>query len=268
MAIERSLHYGQGRNNQRTPMEKDRTIIAKIKAFSERWTTASGQSGMLQRNSVGTSERCSMERSAQTFSIAQHVLASIARLGRTRRMGTGMDCTDPRTGRTGPTQLDEYFCRWNVCSGKKRGLCVGKTKRGKGTKLMVVASGEGIPLGVYVASATPHEIKLIEPTLDKTALLKNHEGYLVADRAYDSDPLRDRLAQRGLELICPHKINRCKPKRQDGRKLRRYRHRWIIERTIAWLQNYRRVAVRWDRKVDIYRAFVHLACVMILLNRF
>ena len=133
---------------------------------------------------------------------------------------------------------------------------------------MVVASGEGLPLGVHVASASPHEAKLIETTLDETALPEEHRGHLVADRAYDSDPLRDRLEERGLELVCPHRINRRKPKRQDGRTLRRYRKRWIIERTIAWLQNYRRIVVRWDRYVSIYRAFVHVACIMILLNRF
>jgi len=179
-----------------------------------------------------------------------------------------MDSPHPRAGRRRPVKLDEHFYGWNVFTRKKRGSCVGKTKRGKGTKLMVVASGEGLPVGVHVASATPHETKLVEITLDKTTLPENHEGYIVADRAYDSDPLRDRLEDRGLELVCPHKINRRKPKRQDGRKLRRYRHRWIVERTIAWLQNYRRITVRWDRKVSIYRAFVHVACIMILLNRF
>jgi transposase len=209
-----------------------------------------------------------MERSTGAFSIPKHMLATITRLGRTRRLGTSLDSSYPGAGRTRPTQLDEHFCGWNVFTRKKRGFCVGKTKRGKGTKLMVVASGEGIPLGVHVASASPHEIKLIETTLDETALPENHEGYLVADRAYDSDPLRDRLEDRGLELVCPHKINRRKPKRQDGRKVWRYRKRWIIERTIAWLQNFRRIVIRWDRKVLIYRAFVHVACIMILLNRF
>jgi len=119
-----------------------------------------------------------------------------------------------------------------------------------------------------VASASPHEVKLIETTLDETALPEEPRGHLVADRAYDSDPLRDRLEERGLELVCPHKINRRKPKRQDGRTLRRYRKRWIIERTIAWLQNYRRIVIRWDRYVSMYKAVVHVACIMILRNRF
>ncbi|NLK45227.1 MAG: transposase, partial [Treponema sp.] len=58
---------------------------------------------------------------------------------------------------------------------------------------------------------------------------------LIYDKAADSDPLRERLKKRGIDLIVPHKTNRRKPKTQDGRKLRRYRKRWKIERTISWI---------------------------------
>lgn len=121
---------------------------------------------------------------------------------------------------------------------------------------------------MHLASATPHETTLIEAALDQSVLPEDGPHCLVADRGYDSDPLRDRLAARGLDLVCPHRQNRIKPKRQDGRKLRRYRKRWIIERTMAWLQNFRRVVVRWDKTFSIYKAFVHVACIVILLKRF
>ncbi len=90
---------------------------------------------------------------------------------------------------------------------------------------------------------------------------------MIADRGYDSDPLRKRLARRGIELICPHRKNRRKPPTQDGRALRRYQRRWIIERTIAWLGNYRRLAVRYDRSLTVYRGFFHIACFMLVLRR-
>lgn len=90
---------------------------------------------------------------------------------------------------------------------------------------------------------------------------------MIADRGYDSDPLREKLAQQGIELIAPHRINRSKPRTQDGRALRRYRRRWIVERTIAWLGNYRRLTTRWDRSLTIYQAFFHIACFMIVLRR-
>jgi transposase len=90
---------------------------------------------------------------------------------------------------------------------------------------------------------------------------------VITDRAYDSDPLRDRLRGRGIELICPHKSNRVRPATQDGRTLRRYRKRWIVERTIGWLGNFRRLVVRYDRSLKIYGAFFHIACFMIVLRR-
>ena len=89
---------------------------------------------------------------------------------------------------------------------------------------------------------------------------------MIADRTYDSDPLRRSLAQRGIELICPHRSNRSKPKTQDGRPLRRYRKRWKIERTFAWLGNFRRLVVRYERYLIVYQAFFHLACCLILLR--
>ena len=90
---------------------------------------------------------------------------------------------------------------------------------------------------------------------------------VIADKAYDSDPLRKRLRQRGIELIVPHRCNRKKPATQDGRTLRRYRRRWIVERTNAWLGNFRRLVVRYDRSLTIYGAFFHIACFMIVLRR-
>jgi transposase len=91
---------------------------------------------------------------------------------------------------------------------------------------------------------------------------------LVADRAYDSDPLRKRLLAKGWDLVCPHRRGRVKPKTQDGRKLRRYRRRWKIERTISWIGSFRRLLVRHEYYSFIYQGFLHLACILICLRRF
>ena len=142
---------------------------------------------------------------------------------------------------------------------------MGKTKRGKGTKWMVVVDGQGLPLGSQLASASPAEVTLAQTTLDAIQA-ETQPARLIADKAYDSDPLREALEKRGIELICPHRVNRRKPKRQDGRPLRRYRKRWKVERTIAWLGNFRRLVVRYERKIQMYQAFFHLACCIILLR--
>ena len=152
---------------------------------------------------------------------------------------------------------------------------MGKTKRGKGTKWMVVGDGQGVPLGIFLESASPAEVTLLEPTLETVAVPRRGPGRprknperIILDKAYDSDPLRTRLAKRGIDMICPHKSNRIKPATQDGRKLRRYKRRWIIERTIAWLANFRRLVVRYERKIMMYQAFFHVACLIIVARQF
>lgn len=151
---------------------------------------------------------------------------------------------------------------------------MGRTKRGKGTKWMVVVDGQGVPLANHLDSASPHEVTLIETTLENVAVPRGGPGRprknptrLIYDVAADSDPLRDRLKRRGIELICPHRRNRKKPRRQDGRKLRRYRRRWKVERTFAWIGNFRRLAMRWDRHLRAYQAFFNLACLLITLRQ-
>jgi transposase len=91
-------------------------------------------------------------------------------------------------------------------------------------------------------------------------------GGWVNDRAADSNPLHERLAQHGIELVCPHRKGRVRKPTQNGRKLRRYRKRWKIERTIAWLHDFRRVVTRYVY-AHLYNGFVKLACLMICLRR-
>jgi transposase len=69
-------------------------------------------------------------------------------------------------------------------------------------------------------------------------------------------------------MIAPHRRNRKKHKTQDGRTLRRYRRRYKVERFFAWLQNYRRVLIRYERHVENFLGFVQLACVLMLLKHF
>ena len=142
---------------------------------------------------------------------------------------------------------------------------MGKTKRGKGTKLMALADASGLPLAVHAASASPHEVTLLEATLAASCVGEEPER-LIGDRAYDSDPLDGALQERGIEMIAPHRRNRKKRKTQDGRKLRRYKRRWKIERLFAWLSNFRRLVVRYERRVDNYLGLVKLGCIVILLR--
>lgn len=103
------------------------------------------------------------------------------------------------------------------------GADIGKTKRGRGTKLMVLADGRGVPLGVRIAPASPAEAKLIESTLEQVAVPRSGSGRprtkplrLIYDKAADSDALRLRLKKRGIDLICPHRSNRKNPRSKIG----------------------------------------------------
>ncbi len=144
---------------------------------------------------------------------------------------------------------------------------MGKTKRGKGTKLVALADGSGLPISVCAASASPHEVTLVGEVL-AAVFLDEWPERLIGDRAYDSDPLDAGLAEEGIEMIAPHRRNRKKPKTQDGRKLRRYKRRWKIERLFAWLHNFRRLVVRYERRAENYLGFAKLGCIIILLRRF
>ena len=142
---------------------------------------------------------------------------------------------------------------------------MGPTKRGKGSKLMAVADGHGLPLAVDVASASPAEVRLVISTLEARFIPQLPER-LIGDKAYDSDPLAEQLAEGNVELIAPNRRNR-KIKTQDGRPLRRYKRRWKIERLFAWLHNFRRLVTRWEYDVLNFLGFVQLGCIVILLRR-
>ena len=142
---------------------------------------------------------------------------------------------------------------------------MGKTKRGKGSKLMVIADAHGLPLSMYTDAASPHEVTLVEATLAEMFTL-GQPRRLIGDRAYDSDPLDETLQGMGIELIAPHKSNRKKPPTQDGRPLRRYKRRWKIERLFAWLNKFKRVFTRWEHSIEHYNNFIYLALIMILMK--
>ena len=203
------------------------------------------------------------------------LLAAAAGLGGAGRLAEYLACVPRRVERTPTTELERIVPRRQFCSSQKGGAAVGKTRRGKGTKWMVVVDGAGVPLGDYLHSASSAEVTLAETTLATIRVARRHHPgrprqkpeRVIADGGYDSDPLRERLARRGIQLIAPHHSNRRKPATQDGRALRRYQRRWIVERTIGWLGNFRRLVVRYDRSLTIYRAFFHIACFMLVLRR-
>jgi transposase len=134
-------------------------------------------------------------------------------------------------------------------------------------KLEVVADASGLPLAMATAAADASERDLVAQALDEVPVDVPPGTPVLMDKGYDSDPLRDELKGAGYEPIIPHRRNRVRPSRNDGRRFRRYKRRYRIERTNAWLHCYRGVAVRWSRYSFMYDGLVYIAFIHMALQR-
>ncbi len=175
-----------------------------------------------------------------------------------------------RSGDSPRVQLESSAAgpRWHARSGrglrgcellsrKKGGAAVGKTKRGKGTKCVVLVDGQGIPLGSHTDSASPAEITLLDNVIGEIRVPKRGPGRprtrpkrVIGDEAYGSDPARKRLRKRGINLLVHHRENHRNVNRQDDRLWDRYKRRYIAERTVSWIINYRRIVVRYENHIN------------------
>jgi transposase len=220
-----------------------------------------------QRHTLDSANRRTMVRITSAVSAQKHLPSIFPAVEQIGSLYQNTDGIGPGLEEAWRDRHQRRIYRWHFCSCKKRGDGVGKTKRGKGTKIMGITDAFGFPISVSTSSASPHEITLVEDTLD-ACFLKNVPEKITGDMAYDSDPLDERLAkERGVELIAPHKHNRVKPPTQDGRTFRRYKKRWKVERFFAWLQNFRRLVVRYEYQLENFLAMIRLGCIVILLRR-
>ena len=97
-----------------------------------------------------------------------------------------------------------------------------------------MADRTGFPLAIHIESASPHEVTLVEATLE-SRFVAEKLLYLVKDRSSDSNLLDKMLNTDGIDLTAPHRKSRIQPVTQDSRKFRRHQHHWKIERLNAWL---------------------------------
>ena len=172
-------------------------------------------------------------------------------------------CVEERDG----YRLYECFIDGTFSKAKGGGDGIGCTRVGKGVKIMVLVDARGLPVAIDTTSASPHESRLVQRLFDFMLTAQTPER-VIGDKAYDCDQLDEDLAERGTELIAPHRANR-KPENvtQDRRPLQRYRRRWKVERTIAWIQHFRRLCIRWEKSTILFRGFLHLACTVLLLRQ-
>ena len=124
-----------------------------------------------------------------------------------------------------------------------------------------------LPVAADTSSASPHESRLVQRLFD-FMLTEQPPERVIGDKAYAGDQLDEELAERGTELIAPPRANR-KPENvaQDRRPLQRYRRRWKVERTIAWIQHFRRLCIRWEKSTMLFQGCLPLACTVLLLRQ-
>lgn len=141
------------------------------------------------------------------------------------------------------------------------------TDRGKpGTKRHVIVDRQGIPLATRLTGANRHDSAVFEDVVDAILPIRRRRGRprqrpakLHADKAYDIPRCRIALTRRHIKIRIARKGV------ESSERLGR--HRWVVERTLAWLNRYRRLTVRYDRRDDIHQAFLTLGCSLICFNR-
>ncbi len=151
------------------------------------------------------------------------------------------------------------------------------TGKGKGSRLMLATDAKGLPLGMLTISAGVAEVRMAEATLatisvpQKKGQPKSRPRQLIADKGYDSRPLRRRLRERGIRPCIPPRRRPGHWKPAAGRPLEsftvEYGQRWPVERTFAWLGHQRRLLVRHEARAENFDAFYILACIRITLRR-
>lgn len=134
--------------------------------------------------------------------------------------------------------------------------------RGKsGSKIHAVSDRRGLPLAVAVSAANTHDSQVLKPLVQAIPAVKSRRGprrrkpgKLHGDKAYDQPALRRWVRDQGMRV----RIARTgiEPRDKLGR------HRWVVERTFAWLTGYRRLTLRYERRADLFCAFLTLAATL------
>ena len=122
-----------------------------------------------------------------------------------------------------------------------------------------------MPIGLALAGANRHDMKLLRPTIESMVVQRpqetaEQEQGMCLDKAYDYDEVRETLREFGFTAHIRARGEEAKEIRSEaGKKARR----WVVERSHSWMNRFRRILVRWDKKPEQYLAFLHFACALI-----
>ena len=148
--------------------------------------------------------------------------------------------------------------------GKKTGP--NPTDRGKdGVKRSLLTEGHGVPVGLAIDGANRHDMKLVRATIESIVVERPEPSEeqpqgMCLDKGYDYDEVRQILAEFGFTA---HIRSRGEEAKELAREAGKRARRWVVERSHSWMNRFRRLLVRWEKKPEHYLAFLHFACALI-----
>ncbi|MEX3954276.1 IS5 family transposase [Paraburkholderia sp. EG287B] len=202
--------------------------------------------------------------------IGADLLEAFARLAKGRRVErvarvAARQVTRGRRTRflTGSGRFILGASRWG---GRKTGP--NPTDRSRpGSKHHILVDANGVPISAILTGANRNDVTQLLPLIDAIPPIRGVRGrplrkpkVIYADRGYDSEPHRERLRARGIEPVIARR------RTEHGSGLGKFR--WVVERTHAWLHNFRRLRIRFERRADIHEAFLKLGCSLVCWNIF
>jgi putative transposase len=128
-----------------------------------------------------------------------------------------------------------------------------------------LTEGHGVPIGLVADGANRHDMKLVRATIesivvDRPEPTEEQKQHMCLDKGYDYDEVRDTLEEFGFTAHIRSRGEEAQALKQDAQKRAR---RWVVERTHSWMNRFRRILIRWDKKPENYIAFLHFACALI-----
>lgn len=250
-------------------MEQNRTVASTRQTQGLEWPAAPSQSRGLHRHCFCLENRHSLGgfTPGDGLWLGDERLAALGEMAEAWDLGKDPQEFLERTGQGKPYRLEKVSDRLFQYPRSKRGLQTGPnpTDRAKsGTKRHLVTDEKGVPVAIHLSGANVHDVKEALPTVEAIPPIQGPKGRprkrpdsLQGDKAYDSDDLRNDLREKKIEP-------RIEKRRHANMGLGK--NRWVIERTFSWLNRYRRLRIRYERRSDIHQAFLHLGCALICAN--
>jgi len=196
------------------------------------------------------------------------LLAAFARLAKVRSLGQDTPHPAQTSASKRQDRLFTCYCRFGFSASRFWGAKTGPNatdRRKLGSKHHVITDANGIPFAVKVTGANRHDVtqllplvESIPPIAGKVGRPRKRPDCVQGDRAYDSQGHRDALRKLGIDSVL------AKRRTEHGSGLGVFR--WVVERTLSWLHQFRRLRVRYERRDDIHEAFLTIGCILICAN--